>query len=234
MLFTRLNVPDIFPSRNSSAPLAPSLHWVPSVRFPSLISNTRQLRLLVPVQRHFLLHAAVPRVRPWFAPSVAKRDDRRPGSLLKRLPSGVRYARGAHESSQVPVDPLPACRALRPRRTSGAHSRGPAPLVQPSALRTASAPRFNLSRLNHTACRPPVYASQSRSPPPHATLGSGWRLTFTGAGLAPAGSRKRFQISVTYRPPPTGFRLAHPKLLSQLNFSPPTGPDALGRMRKAG
>jgi hypothetical protein len=53
---------------------------------------------------------------------------------------------------------------------------------------------LNLSRFNPPACKPPVYASQSGSPPPHATLGSGWRLAFTGAGLAPAGSNKRFQV----------------------------------------
>jgi len=37
-----------------------------------------------------------------------------------------------------------------------------------------------LSRLNHAAHTPPVYASQPGSLPNHATLGSGWWPTFAG------------------------------------------------------
>ena len=40
-----------------------------------------------------------------------------------------------------------------------------------------------LSRLNHTAYRLPVYASQPGSPPHHATLGSGWWPALAGQVL---------------------------------------------------
>jgi hypothetical protein len=51
---------------------------------------------------------------------------------------------------------------------------------------------LSLSRLDHAAYTLPVYASQPGPPPEHATLGSGWWPTFTGSGLAPAGSHERF------------------------------------------
>lgn len=94
-----------------------------------------------------------------------------------------RYRQGTNEPSQVPGRPLPTCPALRPRRSIRIR-----PLL-PSAHITTSAPQESLSRLNHTACRPPVYASQARSPPHHATLGSGGWPILTGSGLAPGGSR---------------------------------------------
>jgi hypothetical protein len=53
-----------------------------------------------------------------------------------------------------------------------------------------------LSRLNHAACKPPVYASQPRSPSHHATLGPGRRLPFAGAGLTPASSHRRFRYVI--------------------------------------
>jgi len=55
-----------------------------------------------------------------------------------------------------------------------------------------------------------VYASQPGSPPVHATLGSGWWPTFTGSGLSPAGSQRRFPswLSVYMTPPPTKLCLA--------------------------
>jgi hypothetical protein len=47
-------------------------------------------------------------------------------------------------------------------------------------------------KLDHAACKLPVYALQSGSPPDHATLGPGWGQTFTGSGLATAGSQRGF------------------------------------------
>ena len=69
---------------------------------------------------------------------------------------------------------------------------------------------ISLSRLNHAACRPPVYASQPGSPPDHATLGSGWWPAFAGSGLSPAGSQRRFppRLSVYMTSPFTKLCLA--------------------------
>jgi hypothetical protein len=53
-----------------------------------------------------------------------------------------------------------------------------------------------LSGLNHTAYRPPVYASQPGSLRVHATLGPARWLAFTGAGLAPASSHRRFRYVI--------------------------------------
>ena len=50
-----------------------------------------------------------------------------------------------------------------------------------------------ISRLHHAACKPPVYASQPRSPSHHATLGPSRWLAFAGAGLSPAGFNRRFR-----------------------------------------
>src|SRR5580704_3609976 len=82
--------------------------------------------------------------------------------------------------SSTPADPLHLAMTVR----SGAAFR--------SENDVGSAVSF-LSRLNYTACRPPVYASQPRSPSNHATLGPGRWLAFAGAGLAPASSRRRFR-----------------------------------------
>jgi len=55
---------------------------------------------------------------------------------------------------------------------------------------------------------PPVYASQSRSPLHHATLGLGWWLPITEAGLAPAGLHRRFRYAIPYHIPSSFSRLS--------------------------
>ena len=64
----------------------------------------------------------------------------------------------------------------------------------PSATWTASAPAIGtISRLNHTAYKLPVYASQGGLPHHHATLGSGCRHTWPGGDEYPPGSNEKFQ-----------------------------------------
>ena len=123
----------------------------------------------------------------------------------------LRGARAAlHDKEQLSPprflgDPCVHAHALRPRRSGD---------TRPSSAATAAfrysdnvGSARSLSRLNHTACTPPVYASQAGSLPHHATLGSGGWPTLTGSGLAPGGSHKKVSDSVfvRYRPPLPGF-----------------------------
>jgi hypothetical protein len=62
----------------------------------------------------------------------------------------------------------------------------------PSAGNTASASTTHLSRLNHTAYRPPVYASQPGFPQDHATLGSGCQHALPGRTAYLQGPTKEF------------------------------------------
>jgi hypothetical protein len=64
----------------------------------------------------------------------------------------------------------------------------------PSAGNTASASATILSRLNHTAYRPPVYASQPRLPQNHATLGSGCQHALPGRTAYLPGPTKEFLL----------------------------------------
>ncbi len=77
-------------------------------------------------------------------------------------------------------------------------------------------PPCTLSRLNHTACRLPVYASQGELPHRHATLGSGCRHAWPGWVGYLLGSYERFpELSL-----PSSFLrlcLAH----SKIGFSKP-------------
>ena len=63
-----------------------------------------------------------------------------------------------------------------------------------SAFPNTSTPHFQLSRLCHTACTPPVYASQPRSPWYHATLGSGGGSALPVRDLHPTGHNERFPV----------------------------------------
>lgn len=123
----------------------------------------------------------------------------------------LRGARAAlHDKEQLSPprflgDPCVHAHALRPRRSGD---------TRPSSAATAAfrysdnvGSARSLSRLNHTACTPPVYASQAGSLPHHATLGSGGWPTLTGTGLAPGGSHKKVSDSLLrrYRPPLPGF-----------------------------
>jgi hypothetical protein len=90
--------------------------------------------------------------------------------------------------------PARVCRALRPRQGLGA--RRLRHLSAAAAQKTTTAPTFSfVSRLNHTACTLPVYASQPGLPPVHATLGSAWSPAFAGRGY-PAGFLRK--VSVTF------------------------------------
>jgi hypothetical protein len=74
--------------------------------------------------------------------------------------------------------------------------------VLPSALLTASALATSpISRLHHTACLLPVYASQYGSPHDHARLGSGCGPAWPGGVGYPRGSNEKF-------PPSSGFPLS--------------------------
>ena len=64
----------------------------------------------------------------------------------------------------------------------------------PSAGNTASASATHLSRLNHTAYRPPVYASQPGLPQDHATLGSGCQHALPGRTASLQGPNKEFPL----------------------------------------
>jgi hypothetical protein len=64
----------------------------------------------------------------------------------------------------------------------------------PSAGSTASASATHLSRLNHTAYRPPVYASQPGLPQKHATLGSGCQHALPGRTVYLQGPTKEFPL----------------------------------------
>jgi hypothetical protein len=64
----------------------------------------------------------------------------------------------------------------------------------PSAGNTTSASATILSRLNHTAYRPPVYASQPGLPQYHATLGSGCQHALPGRMDCLPGPTKEFLL----------------------------------------
>ena len=72
---------------------------------------------------------------------------------------------------------------------------------------TTSTPRLSLSRLNHAACTPSVYASQPGSPPDHATLDSGWWPALTGQDSHLLGRIEGFRhvYPSTWLPPSPGF-----------------------------
>ena len=95
----------------------------------------------------------------------------------------------------VPCSRTPADRNVRPLTTLP---------VLPSTFSTASAPRlWVLSRLNHTARSPAVYASQDGSLRHHARLAPGWWPPLAGRDFNPQGSIRRFQSAIL--PPSPGF-----------------------------
>ena len=115
----------------------------------------------------------------------------------RTAPTGLGgFFRGARTASPTRNDgALPGSRATlayMPCSSTPAESLRQAITAQrllPSAPLTTSAPHAVLSRLHHTACMPPVYASQAGSLPHHATLGSGGWPLLTGSGFAPGGSQ---------------------------------------------
>src|SRR5512135_1524396 len=179
---------------------------VPTIRRP--LPSTESLRvgspaspvlLSAPTPRHPSPQASLP------SPSGYRLSTRFfapfPGGMLPRegirkrspaLPLRIPFS-GDDRASQVPGEPQ-CLHALLfdPGGTLTLlliHAR-----MLPSAGNTASASATNLSRLNHTACRPPVYASQPGLPQNHATLGSGCQHALPGTTICLQGPNKEFPL----------------------------------------
>ena len=80
----------------------------------------------------------------------------------------------------------------------------------------------SLSGLNHTACTPPVYASQPGSPLDRATLGSGGRPLLTGQDFHLWATTEGFRSSLSCGslPPPPGFAWRNNRLIDRPAPSP--------------
>ena len=171
----------------------PSLHRVPSGRFPCFISTTERSDSPPSLSSGFVAFTFRYRLSTrFFAPF--------PGGMLPRegirkrspaLPLRIPFS-GDDRTSQVPGGPL-CLHALLfdPGGTLTLlliHAR-----MLPSAGNTASASATHLSRLKHTAYRPPVYASQPGLPQDHATLGSGCQHALPGRTAYLQGPTKEFQ-----------------------------------------
>jgi hypothetical protein len=172
----------------------PSLHRAPSGRFPCFISTMERSDSLPPLSSGFVAFALRYRLSTrLFAPF--------PGGMLpgegirKRLPAlplRIPFS-GGDRASQVPGGPQ-CLHALLfdPGGTLPLllyHAR-----MLPSAGNTTSASATILSRLNHTAYRPPVYASQPGLPQNHATLGSGCQHALPGRIDCLPGPTKEFLL----------------------------------------
>lgn len=186
----------------------PSLHRVPSGRFPCFISNTERSDSLPPLSSGFVAFTFRYRLSTrFFAPF--------PGGMLPRegirkrspaLPLRIPFS-GDDRASQVPGGP-PCLHALLfdPGGTLTLlliHAR-----MLPSAGKTASASATHLSRLNHTAYRPPVYASQPGLPQNHATLGSGCQHALPGRTFTYRVPIRSFHFLLEASPP-SRLCLAH-------------------------
>ena len=184
----RLNVPCIFPSKGSNNTAPPSLHRVPSGRFPCFISTIERSDSRHPSPQASLPSRQLPLQHPLFRSL--------PGGMLlgtwRRSPAPLRIPfSGDDRASQVPDEPVCLMPAFDPGGTM-------APLLihakmLPSAG-TASAPASNLSGLNHTAYRLPVYASQPGLPHHHATLGSRCQHALPGRTFYLQGPTKEFLL----------------------------------------
>jgi hypothetical protein len=105
------------------------------------------------------------------------------------------YLNGNGRISQVPEGPLCLHAMLSdPGRISVPCRSTPKCCLPP--LEQRRLPHFTLSRLDHTACRLPVYASQDELPHHHATLGSGCRHTWPGWIVYPPGPYERFPARI--------------------------------------
>ncbi len=85
----------------------------------------------------------------------ARRRAGEPGPFLTRRPRPLPSS-GADEPSQVPGNPCVHALLFTPGGSPA--SSDTMQLMLRSAIRKTSAPHLNLSRLNHPACKPPVYA----------------------------------------------------------------------------
>ena len=184
-----LNVLIICPSRSPIIRSTASLHRVPWGGFPDFRSTISGLRSLAfrPASLR-CLHSAVPPAAPFRSPG--RSSSRGLDHFLPRRPHRLLRVEKTR-SPRFLGDPCQHAPLLDPG--------GPLTLgqfrVSDAAFRylnDVGSASISLSRLDHAAYRLPVYASQPGSPPNHATLGSGWWPTFTGSGLSPAGSHRRF------------------------------------------
>ena len=161
----------------------------PLGEFPPLIGTISRLRLLI---RHSTalrcLRLAVPRVVSISLPPDGHRIGG-PGLFVTRRPR-----RSTRVERMSPPrflgDPCVHALLSDPGGTP-ASSRYDAGVVAFRALKYVGSAKIMLSRLNHTACTPPGYASRPGSPLNHATLGSGGWLVLSGSGLSPVGSLRK-------------------------------------------
>ena|SRR5882724_3043984 len=130
------SVPPEIPSLRRRLPSTGSLR----VRFPVFFGTTRRLRLLLILPATLRCLRASGTSIDFVLRSVAVAMPQLLG--LDYLLNAARRVthRGDHENSQVPVELLPACLALRPRRTSHTSpsrcARYCLPLRKPRRLRT--------------------------------------------------------------------------------------------------
>ena len=185
---SRPDVLALCPSRSPVARSAASLRRVPWGGFPDFTGSISGLRPL-PAHPASLrcLRSGVPPIAP-FAPR-SRGAAPGPGPLLPRRP-GRLLAVETGRSPKFLGDPCLHALLFDPGGplASGHSDARDVAFRIYNYVGSAS----GLSRLNHTAYRLPVYASQPRSPPHHATLGSGCWPALAGSGPAPAGSLRRF------------------------------------------
>jgi hypothetical protein len=152
-------------------------------------------------------HRAVPRLASLTSlRSGHGRHDRRPGPLVQRCPLASIIIEEIPRAPRFLLNSCLYALLFDPGGSIAPRHDGALDAAFRSKNDVGSAVSF-LSRLNYTACKPPVYASQPGSLPVHATLGPGWRLSFTGAGLSPASSHRRFRYVSSFYIPSSFSRL---------------------------
>jgi len=206
-MISRPNVLIIYPSRSPIVRSTASLHRVPWGGFPDFRSTISGLRSLAfPPTALRCLRLVVPPRCPVSLPGLEQRPG--PGPLLPRRPRRLLKVEKTR-SPRFLGDPCLHAPLFDPGGPLAPGHFG----TNDAAFRyfnNVGSALLSLSRLDHAAYTLPVYASQPGSPPDHATLGSGWWPTFTGSGLAPAGSHRRFPswLSVYMTSPLTKLCLA--------------------------
>ena len=184
------NVPDISPSKVSMIwrPLPSPRSLV--VRFPWLLGTSNRSDFLPLFSSGFFLPLSY---RSALASSLPCRSERHPTwtwGLFSRLPHPEPLS-GNGRISQVPEGPqCPHAMLSDPGRTSVHCRLTPRCCLPPLEQRRLLL--CTLSRLNHTAYRLPVYASQDELSHHHATLGSGCRHAWPDWITYPPGPYERF------------------------------------------
>ncbi len=150
--------------------------------------------------------------------SVAARDAKatRPGvfSLLPGHSAKAACVRGKGRISQVPAEPRsPVCTcSSTPAEPTRDSPIAPRP-AWPPLRETQGLQRTRLLKLNDTASRLAVYASQAGSPRHHARLASGCWLDSTAWDSHPQGPNERFQLLIPHQHPPFASFLARSPFL---------------------